>query len=426
MFDALWALLGVEPRSGARTRGYAYGRRNRSLMRLRERRHHWVNKLIRFGRRLGRRMGRPPATHFEVVPRPGRLSEASDLAARLYWYLRPTDVPVLLPDALEARADGAPYMAPELIQELPNRAAVCAGPAHVLLTRFSFWRLLMRGRDLGATTIVDPDFYSYSDSSGYEAVLEQFGRPGLLPEGSIQRLFERRAPGGRAAVFGTGPSIAQADAHTLGAEVRIVCNSIVRNRKLLEEIRPTAIAVADPVFHFGPSRYASRFRADLLSALRGNDALLIVPPFGARLLLSHHPELRERIVVVPAGALQWRWPSAEDPRVRATGNVLTLLMLPVALSLADTVEIVGCDGRKPTERYFWRHGREVQYEDALMETAFCAHPSFFRDRDYRDYYIRHCHELEEFIALAERAGKRVLSGTQSHIPALARRARGAR
>jgi hypothetical protein len=88
------------------------------------------------------------------------------------------------------------------------------------------------------------------------------------------------------------------------------------------------------------------------------------------------------------------------------------------------VRIAGCDGRKPNENYFWKHNADTQYSDNLMASAFAAHPAFFRDRDYSDYYAQHCREVEDLLAAGEQHGRTVESVTPSWIPALA--ARGAR
>ena len=86
-------------------------------------------------------------------------------------------------------------------------------------------------------------------------------------------------------------------------------------------------------------------------------------------------------------------------------------MIPIAFALADRVEIPGCDGRRPSENYFWRHNARTQYSDELMGSAFEAHPAFFRDRDYGDYYDKHCQQLEEGLATGEAAGKEARHGT---------------
>ena len=108
--------------------------------------------------------------------------------------------------------------------------------------------------------------------------------------------------------------------------------------------------------------------------------------------------------------------------VPKTSNVLTRLMLPIGLALGRRhVSIAGCDGRRPSERYFWEHSRDAQYDDEMMRSVFAAHPSFFRDRDYQSYYDKHCSTLEDLLSQAEADGMRFESVTPSEIPALKRR-----
>ena len=196
----------------------------------------------------------------------------------------------------------------------------------------------------------------------------------------------------------------------------------MRDHDLLQRLRPDVIAFSDRVFHFGPSRYASAFRRDLRHAFEATDALIVTSKLWARPLLANMPELAPRVVAIDhRHDVGWRWPTEGDVTVRSTGNVLTNLMLPVAFALADRVEVAGCDGRNPDENYFWKHNAKTQYADDLMQAAFEAHPAFFADRDYGDYYDEHMAQLEELLETGERAGKTIVGTTPSHIPALLRR-----
>jgi hypothetical protein len=97
-----------------------------------------------------------------------------------------------------------------------------------------------------------------------------------------------------------------------------------------------------------------------------------------------------------------------------------MLMLPVASSVAEEIYIIGADGRQPDEKYFWKFSPKAQFDD-LLETVKAVHPSFFRDRNYSDYYQRHCQELENQIIFGEKLGKKYYSLTQSYIPVLKRK-----
>jgi hypothetical protein len=69
------------------------------------------------------------------------------------------------------------------------------------------------------------------------------------------------------------------------------------------------------------------------------------------------------------------------------------------------------------KKYFWKHSSSAQFSD-LMQTVFETHPSFFRDRNYKDYYEEHCDTLKKLIEFGEKKGKKYFSLTNSYIPVL--------
>jgi hypothetical protein len=238
--------------------------------------------------------------------------------------------------------------------------------------------------------------------------------------GDLQAHF---ADAERVAVFGTGPSMTSFEPETADVDAVIACNSAVSNPDWLGDVRPTVFVFADPVFHFGPSRYAVQFRSDLRRYAERSGAVFVAPRRFVPLLLRRMPVLQGRLIGVDhrrGDPLDQLGP--DNLVVPQTSNVLTLLMLPFALALGNEVLVAGCDGRRPSERYFWAHSGDLQYEDDLMCSAFEAHPSFFRDRDYVAYYKNHCVQLESLLSRAERNGARFRTVTPSEIPALAKRA----
>ena len=170
-------------------------------------------------------------------------------------------------------------------------------------------------------------------------------------------------------------------------------------------------------------RDAAAFRQDLPQAVHDTDAVIVTFDLCAGVLLAHHPELADRVVIRRAqkDKLPWHWPSPDRVTVRMTGNVLTCGMFPVAFALSDHVQIAGRDGRAPAENYFWRHNARTQYSDELMGTVFDTHPPSFFDRDYADCYDERCRQLEELLAVGEAAGRRATAVTPSDIPALRQR-----
>jgi|GEM_PF-844730 len=227
---------------------------------------------------------------------------------------------------------------------------------------------------------------------------------------------------GRGYVFGTGPGLATIDGHDFSDGLTIACNSMVGNAELMARLDPPVIVAGDPIFHAGPTTYAAKFRRELVGAMRRHGSWFVCPWRDYRQYLSVLPEdLHARVVGVPTS-------SDDEPNldlrdrfeVAGTKNILTLFLLPLALTFCDEVCVAGCDGRPLDEDdYFWTHDPKTQFNDEMADVR-AAHPSFFAI-DYNRYYLEHCGTLARWIESAEAMGKRVMNLTPSHIPALSER-----
>jgi hypothetical protein len=398
----------------------AYGRRRRWRSAARTR---LTWELLRLARK---RRTDGPADYIEFVPSSDDPAVVADVSGRVNWYLRDRTLPVYMDgaDRIAFGPDTAPYLDPELVIDPGWSSTRPVGTPEIVLHEATTRSLLRfaagsRKASLASATL------SLPAERGWFTLQTLYGNtPVPSAQDGMNKLGVLVSDRATALVLATGPSAKLVDPAKVTADLRITCNSAVRDHELLEQLRPDVIAFADRVFHFGPSRYAAAFRADLRAAMENTDATFVTTTNWAGPLLAHMPEIADRLAILPSvPATEWHWPTQSEPWVRATGNVLTSLMLPVAFMLADDILIAGCDGRKPDERYFWKHNATTQYTDELMESAFAAHPAFFGDRDYVDYYDDHCRELNELLATAEQAGKHCRGLTPSHIPAL--RDRGA-
>ncbi|MCF3638475.1 glycosyltransferase [Rhizobium sp. TRM95111] len=224
----------------------------------------------------------------------------------------------------------------------------------------------------------------------------------------------------KAYVFGTGPSFSEfVQANNFEDGICIVSNSIVKNAGALARLKPKIICAADPIYHAGCSKYAATFRSHLVDAMRHTGAWLLCPLRDYPIYDAFLPaELKERLVAVPfvkgdGAAIDL----SIDFHVRPYPNVLTLLLLPLAATIASEICIVGCDGRKLLDdSFFWAHDRAVQFHGEMADIR-AAHPAFF-EIDYNDYYLDHCRDLEVVLSAIERKGRRVVTLTPSLIPAL--------
>jgi hypothetical protein len=394
----------------------AYGRRKLREMKVRRLAARGLNL-------LGGRPAAEPADFLEFTPRPRDATEFSDLCARVACYLGDVDVALYLPgaDVFTADPQTVPYMDPALVRDPGWVSSRPAGRSKLVVHRLmprTIAELLRHGAP--GATVVDKDLFFMTELS-YWRVRDEVAWPNYpSAEVSLERLRARFPDAQSSYILATGPSANEVDLGRVVADVRITCNSTVSDADRLQAYSPNIIAFTDPVFHFGPSRYAAAFRKDLIRAVEMCDPILLCGDEWVAPLLNLHPDLRDRLAVIPfRRGGPWRWPTDENPTVRSASSVLTNTMLPIAFMLTDHISVAGVDGRQPTENYFWKHG--VQYSDELMQTVFDAHPAFFRDRDYEDYYDQYCADIESFVGVAEAAGKVVVGAAPSWIPAFRRR-----
>ena len=181
---------------------------------------------------------------------------------------------------------------------------------------------------------------------------------------------------------------------------------------------------SDPAYHFGVSKYAAAFREYAKQAmLNFSELICVVPERYYPLTVAFLGEsIQERIIGIPlVETAQFNFPCADAFFVRKTGNILTLLMIPVASQIAGRVNIFGADGRDKGDQGYWKHSQSSQMSDQ-MKTIYDAHPSLGRDEDVEKYYDEHCQLLEEMLSYGETAQEKVYCcKTPSFIPALARR-----
>lgn len=358
----------------------------------------------------------PEDTRFAAVPTP-RGDDVADIAARSTWYL-----------GSWSRAEGSPAPAAVpcyLDQDIDISAAevpLAGGPVHHLVWKVTVMTYIKALTRPSRYTFVDPAFAKDTDTEGFLEIPRRMGRA-IPTEFLTPSLTADTTPPEHASalILGTGPSAGDLVGDHTRWTYRIVCNSAIRNEELMERLRPTHIAFGDPVFHFGPSAYAGQFRKDLQLVAERYDSILVVPGYCAEVLAANMPWARGRMLPLELRGKHWHVPTMDELWVRRTGNVMTQQMLPLAVSIATSIDIGGADGRKSEEKYFWTHSKANQYDDALMNTVFETHPAFFRDADYADYYAEHCAAVEELVAYGEARGRTFRTVTSSYIPGLAAR-----
>ncbi|MBF0231887.1 MAG: hypothetical protein HQK65_02460 [Desulfamplus sp.] len=178
-------------------------------------------------------------------------------------------------------------------------------------------------------------------------------------------------------IFGTGPSLSNAINGDWSDGYRIVCNTIVRDSKLWNHINPHFIVAGDAIYHFGHTPFANKFREDLKKRMYESDTYFLYPSTFDHLVKRTLPEFEDRLIPVVIGSHKNIWVNlTRDFSLPAIGNVLNLLLLPLACTLSKKIHLWGFDGKAPKDKLFWSNSCKHSYPE-LLQGLKLAHPAFF-------------------------------------------------
>ncbi len=273
-------------------------------------------------------------------------------------------------------------------------------------------------KNLFKVSIVDPYYYfsveADTNSRMYYDTLSSNAKKEMtkLSKKNYEDLLKKVKKYNRAYVFGTGPSLDLAEEFDYSDGFNLVCNSIVKNKDLLEQIKPHLLVFGDPQFHMSLCKYADIFRKNVLDAVDNYGCYILTEHYHMPFLLTHYPELCDKLIGIEAPGVwemsigeiaemvlkrphkipwfdkipghneKYNFPSLEKFYVRLTGSVLPSFMIPVASYVCDTIYIIGADGRdpkgrKPDNTYVWSYSSAAQFEDFMQSAPY---PLFFRCR----------------------------------------------
>ncbi len=230
-------------------------------------------------------------------------------------------------------------------------------------------------------------------------------------------------------IFGTGPSLANALDKQWEDGYRIVCNTIVRDRFLWDHLKPDFIVAGDAIYHFGFTSFARAFRRDLRKCLVSSDTLFLYPAEFHSIVRREFDGLNDRLIPVPKGWLRKiDIDLVKHFQLPGLGNVLGLLLLPLACTLSKDVFLFGFDGRAPNDKLFWGNSPKHSYQEHLAELQE-AHPYFFEFfvPEYNlNKYVKNVHgeQLDICLSMAESRGWRFVMMHRSWTPTLQRRFQG--
>lgn len=278
----------------------------------------------------------------------------------------------------------------------------------------------------GLVYVVDPAHAQYEGSFYLWGCYNALGDEAAYIEQNREKFaaLKQKPRRDRVYVFGTGPSLDLASQLDFSDGDAIVCNSIVGNEALLDRVKPFALMAGDPIFHAGCSQYAAEFREKLRHVLETRDIVFVTVMRDYVQQIAQLPEhLHDRVIALPFAAdrKKFRFDFERDFQLSPEGNVLMLLLLPLAAALYDHISVCGCDGRPLDEnKYFWSHHSASQFSADRMKNIQLVHPAFF-ERSYDDHYSEHIADVARVVDAIEDAAKRIDTLTPSYVPALAAR-----
>ena len=225
----------------------------------------------------------------------------------------------------------------------------------------------------------------HDDGWQYHRLLTSFSDAELLDrEQESRNRFEnvlnsaiKKHRSGDSFVFGTGPSLCKAIDKKWAPGLRVVCNTIVKDPKLWHHINPDILVAGDAIYHFGFTQYAQTFQKDAIARLKESNTYFIYPAIYDPYVRVRFKAVSEKLIPIKqANCVNVHNVLKEQFRLPVLGNVLGLLLLPVACAFGKKIHLWGFDGRAPNDKLFWSNSLQHSYSN-LIPTLEDAHPAFF-------------------------------------------------
>jgi hypothetical protein len=274
---------------------------------------------------------------------------------------------------------------------------------------------------------IDVNFNS-NDSWEYHNVLSRFNKINKIEKGRlIDILCSLKTRKSKCYIFGTGNSLSLASNLDFSEGIVIVSNTIVKDRLLIEHLKPDIIVAGDALYHFSDSLFSKAFRRDLFQRLlENNQMIFIYPAIFDVFIKSELGVFKDRLFGLPLGKMKSiTYDIIKQYELPSIGNVLNLLLLPLACTLSKEIFLWGFDGRAPSDDDFWKNSDKHFYSE-FIDDQKKNHPAFYKHflpKDNLKSYVEQVHgnELELILNEAEKQEYRFHMMHFSHTQALQKR-----
>jgi hypothetical protein len=228
-------------------------------------------------------------------------------------------------------------------------------------------------------------------------------------------------------IFGTGPSLSNYKDYNFDDGVRIVCNTIVKDKDTWDYIKPDIFVAADAHYHYDFNELAVQFREDLKKRLRENpNCKFLYFIFFHNFIIREFEEFKDQLIALPNNfeTAYFDKKFELDIRSRNGNNVLDLMLIPLTCAISKNVELLGFDGRKPDDKLFWKYSDTHAYSDLISKVKI-AHPQFFEklvpEKDPENYVRFAFADLDKYLSSFEEKGWKFKMLNDSYTPALQKR-----
>lgn len=230
----------------------------------------------------------------------------------------------------------------------------------------------------------------------------------------------------KAYIFGTGNSLNNIRDFNFKDGYVIVCNTIVKNKQTWDYLNPDALVAADALYHFSDSTFATNFRRDLLNRFQENDNFIFIYPIiFHNFLVEIYKDYEQRLVPIEMGDHKdFKDLFSSSFKFPSLGNVINLL-IPIGMSLAKNIFLIGFDGRAPDDNDFWKNSDLHFYQENVYELK-SLHPAFFNyyippGQENKYQAINHGDQLENNFIKAEKLDWKFISLSNSYTLSIQKR-----
>lgn len=252
---------------------------------------------------------------------------------------------------------------------------------------------------------------------------QNFNSKHFVKESHIKFIeIENSAKTNSVLLIGSGPNAKKLNTENLENFDVMVCNSIIKDQKFLEDFPPKYVVFGDPSFHSGPSNYVEEFQKSLIQTLEKFNPTVITVKRDAHIINEYIPKkYHKNFIFIPYvksdQKTKQNYNLTNNFYVAGTNNILTLLMLPVAFCLYKNIYFAGFDGNPSKEKdYYWKHNNSFQYT-SKMSSIEMAHPFIFNKKqiDYDWYSETHTNNLFEWFNKNNLNNHNLFNLTKSHL-----------